>query len=909
MMARSHGIDFRLNGRDVKAHSAPMARLSNVLRDEFGLYGTKVGCDAGDCGACTVLVEDAARCACLVALGQVAGCTVRTVEGLAQDGILNPLQKAFLRHGAAQCGICTPGMLMAATALLARHPHPTAAQIEIALGGVLCRCTGYRKIIAAVSDAGARVGVEPPADVAVGARVTRLDGPAKVNGSDVFGADNVPRDALWLRVVRSPHAAARVTLGDMRGIVTTTPGLSQILTANHIPINRFGIYPELRDQPVLADGLVRYLGEAVLALVGTQDAIADLPDQSLPISYVPIDAVSNLDAALAPGAPLVHEDCTGNILISGRVKSGDMVDNADALVAEGTFETSRVEHAYIEPEAGWAVRQGDRVEIHVSTQTPYMDRDEVAHILNMSPQNVRIIPTACGGGFGGKLDLSVHALIARAALDSDRPVACVYDRAESMAATTKRHPARIAARFSCDREGVLVSATVDATFDTGAYASWGPTVAGRVPIHASGPYRVPNVSHRGRAVYTNMPPSGAFRGFGVPQAAIAHEAMMDDLALALGIDRFAFRRRNALRAGDRSATGQTLPTSVGLQACLDALAPAWRDACRDARRYNDTAMRWRRGVGIGCMWYGIGNTAMANPSTIRLGVTRDGAIRLANGAVDIGQGSTTVLAQIAADAIGVPLDAIRQVVGDTDHTADAGKTSASRQTFVSGRAAAEAGAALRRQILRCVNAGDGATIHAGDGALTISDGRQSHRLDLAALDADADGLVMYADGVFDPPTTLMDADGQGDPYATYAFGAQIAMVDVDLALGLTKVRHMWAAHDVGRAINPTLVEGQIEGGIAQGLGMALMESYEPGRTANLHDYLVPTFGDVPSIDIYLIEDPEPAGPFGAKGVGEPGLAPTAPAILGAIRHATGVRMTCVPVLPHRLRAAILGRER
>jgi CO/xanthine dehydrogenase Mo-binding subunit len=297
---------------------------------------------------------------------------------------------------------------------------------------------------------------------------------------------------------------------------------------------------------------------------------------------------------------------------------------------------------------------------------------------------------------------------------------------------------------------------------------------------------------------------------------------------------------------------------------------------------------------------------MPHPSTLAIGLTLRGRAILYSGAVDIGQGANTILSQIAADALGVPVDRLDLVTGDTDRTADAGKTSASRQTFVSGKAAELAARALRAEILRRVNAGPDAVLTLADGALLVREAGREQRLDLTRLDADEDGVVLRAEGHFDPPSAPLGRDGQGMPYPTYAFAAQIARVQVDLELGTTRVLEIVAAHDVGRAINPIQVEGQIQGGIAQGLGLALMEEYLPGRTENLHDYLIPTIGDMPRIECILIEDPEPLGPFGAKGVGEPGLIPTAPAILGAIRHATGVRVTQVPALPHRLRAAILA---
>ena len=894
-------VAFSLNGAATSWSGPAVTRLSAVLRDGLGLTGTKVGCDAGDCGACTVLLDGRQVCSCLVPIGQVAGRVVETVEGLeAVDGTLAGLQSSFLAHGAAQCGICIPGMLMAAQELLRRGARPSRAEVEDALGGVLCRCTGYAKIVDAVLAAAEVVQVVVPgAGAAIGSRLARVDGHAKITGRDVFGADGVPADALWIRVVRSPHARGRFTLGDLAPLRRR---LAAVLTAADVPFNGFGIYPEIKDQPVLADGLVRYRGEAILALVGERAAVLSIRDEEVPIDWAPEPPVMGIDAATAVNAPLIQADKPGNLLLEGGVRRGD-VEGAFAgcaAVAEGVFETAFVEHAYIEPEAGWARRVGDRIEIHVTTQTPYMDRDEIANVMQLERDQVRIVPTACGGGFGGKLDLSVQPLVAVAAWLLKRPVACVYTRPESMAASTKRHPARIAAKLGCDADGKLQACDVRATFDTGAYASWGPTVANRVPVHAMGPYAIPNVRTWGEAFFSNGPPAGAFRGFGVPQAAIAHEAMMDELADSLGIDRLEFRHRNALRAGDATATGQVLSHSAGLAQCLEALRPHWRRAQSEVAAFNAKGGVRRRGIGIGCMWYGIGNTSMSNPSRIRLGLSPEGTLTLYNGAVDIGQGSNTIMTQIAADALGLPVGQFALVSGDTDRTADAGKTSASRQTFVSGRAAEGAGRDLRQKILRLANAGPDAVLSLDGAALTVRDGAEVRLIDLASTGA------LVGEGTFDPPTTPLDADGQGIPYATYAFAAQMAVVEVDTELGTVDVLRIVAAHDVGRAINPTLVEGQIEGGIAQGLGLALMEEYLPGRTENLHDYLIPTIGDVPEIECILVEDREPLGPSGAKGVGEPGLVPTAPAILGAVHHATGVRARRVPLLPHRLREAIVA---
>ena len=936
-----HVVRVDVNGSPCTFTGDPTRRLSDALRDDLGLTGTKVGCHAGDCGACTVLLDGEQVCACIVAVGQCAGRGITTVEGLAAaDGTLSPLQRAFVAHGAAQCGICTPGMLMSAESLLRRNPRPSEAEVQDALAGVLCRCTGYRKIVEAVlAVSNGLAAAEPPiaAGEAVGSRVARLDAPAKVTGAERFGADDwpsscAPTDVLTMRVIRSPHAHARFELGDLDALIARWPGLVATIVADDVPNNAFAIFPDLRDQPVFADGVVRFRGEAVLVIVGAADAVLALPESEIPIRWEPLPAherSADALAAAAQGTP-VHARYPDNVLCRGRVVRGD-VDPAfasAAWVATSPFETRHVEHAYIEPEAGWVepVAAVDakgqplrRLRVFACTQTPYMDRDELAHVLALPVEHIHVVPSAIGGGFGGKLDLSVQPLLAVAAWKLGRPVRLVYERPESMQSSTKRHPATMQATMACDEAGRLMAYDFAGDFNTGAYSSWGPTVANRVPIHASGPYRIDNVRALTRAVCTNDSIAGAFRGFGVPQSTLLGELLVDELAGRAGLDALEFRHLNALRAGDTTPTGQVLAASVGLRDCLDALRPAWLAARTAAAAFNDAAgssSPLRRGTGIACMWYGIGNTVIANPSTMR-GALRWSAARgahlfLYNGAQEIGQGTATIMPQMFADAVGLPLASVEQVMGDTDLTADAGKSSASRQTFVSGNAAKGAGESLRAQMLDALGLAGVASgevrLHFESHHLTAMHRGVRHAVDLRALPREANGDVFVASGHFNPPTVPLDADGQGVPYATYGFAAQIAEVEVDVELGTVRLIHIHAAHDVGRAINPTQVEGQIHGGIAQGIGMALMEEYVNGRTDNLHDYLIPTVGDVPPITVHLIEDPEPLGPWGAKGVGEPALVATAPAILNAIHAATGVRMREVPVTPSRLRAAIVARR-
>ncbi len=902
-------ISFTVNGQPVAVHVPPVRRLSAVLRDELHLTGTKVGCDAGDCGACTILLDGEAQCACLVPVAGVAGRSVTTVEGLA-NGSLSVLQDSFLAHGAAQCGICTPGLLIAGTALLASNAQPSEEEVRDALGGVLCRCTGYRKIIQAVmvaNDPSSWPREDADRSQAVGARVGRVDGPPKVSGAEVFGADGFPDNALSVLVVRSPHYHAGFVLGDLAGFVKNRPGIVGVYTASDVPgRNRFGVIAAFADQPMLAEGVVRFRGEAVVIIAGEREAVAEIDLADFPITWSPRPHSLTPDEAKAVEAICLHDNRPGNVLVRGLVEHG----NADAALknaahlASGTIETSFVEHSYIEPEAGWAEMDGDTLVIHACTQAPHMDRDDTALILGLPLDRVRIKPTATGGGFGSKIDLSLQPLIGLVTLKTGRPAALAYTRSESMTSTTKRHPASINATIGVTADGRIAGMAFDSEFNTGAYASFGPTVAARVPVHASGPYATPNYRATARAIHTHGPIAGAFRGFGVPQATIMQETLYDELAGKLGMDRLAFRLKNALRDGDSTVTGQVLEKGVGIADCLQALEPHWHRALADAASFNSGNDIVRRGVGVASCWYGCGNTSMPNPSTIKVGVAPDGFVVLHQGAVDIGQGSNTVVTQICADALGLPLSAFRLIGGDTAVTPDAGKTSASRQTFVSGKAAEKAGRALRDRILRFANVSAEAQLAFDGAVLVIGEGGERRRIELGSLPVDPSGFVFGAEETYDPPTRALDAKGQGKPYAVYGYGAQIAELEVDMRLGTVKLIKITAAHDVGKAINPLLAEGQIEGGIAQGIGMALMEEYIPGRTENLHDYLIPTIGDVPPIETILVEVPDPEGPFGAKGLGEHVLIPTAPAILNAIRHATGVLVTTVPATPTRVLAAI-----
>jgi aldehyde oxidoreductase len=898
---------FTLNGKIVQVDPIPGERLSQSLRERLDRKDVKIGCNAGDCGACTVLVDGAPVCACLMATQQATGRKVETLSGLVKsDPDAQALMESFQHHQAAQCGICTPGMMVSAVALLRAVPQPTAAQVQDALGGVLCRCTGYRKIIDAVVGAHA-ADLLVEASTELGHNARRFDGLAKVDGSEKFGDDVAPAGSLVARLIRSPYPSASFALGDIDAWQSKHSGVETILTAKDVPgLNAFGVIPGFIDQPVFAVSHIRFRGEAIACVVGDADTMAALDLGTFPVKWSPQTTLSDIDEAIAPDAPLLFDDRKGNIMCGGFVQCGDAdaaLEAADVTI-EASYKTSFVEHGYIEPEAGFAEMVEGRLHVHACTQAPGMDRETLASVLNMPMADIRIVPTAVGGGFGSKIDVSLQPFIALATLKTGKPVRMTYTRNETMQSTTKRHPAQIKIKVGAKADGTLSGLRFDGDFNTGAYASWGPTVANRVPVHASGPYRIADYRARSRAVHTHCPPSGAFRGFGVPQSAIAQETAFDLLAEKLGMDALEFRLKNALTDNVPTVCGQIFDQGVGIKACLEALKPAWNAAKSDCAEFNTVHTTHKRGVGIASAWYGCGNTSLPNPSTIKAGLRADGTVVLHQGALDIGQGSNTVIPQIFAKALGVSSDGLILLGADTDITPDAGKTSASRQTFVSGNAALKAGETLRGQILRQANAGPDAKISLDGGKVMVTDVSRTQTLDLSRLEPNADGYVLMAQETYDPPIKPLDENGQGIPYAQFGYAAHMVVVEVDIALGMCKPLRFVAAHDVGRAINPLLVEGQVHGGIAQGLGMALMEEYIPGRTENLHDYLIPTIGDIPPIETLILEISDAHGPYGAKGLGEHVLIPTAPAIFNAIYHATGAKVTHAPATPTRLRAAL-----
>ena len=731
----------------------------------------------------------------------------------------------------------------------------------------------------------------------IGKNILRIGAVERLKGEPIFSADLELDHPLTLKVLRSTRAHARIMKIDIESALQVK-GVVRVFTANDVPGNNLtGIIN--KDRPLLVSDKVRFIGDAIALIAAENEEAAEKGVNAINVVYEDLPAVFDPEEALKDTAPKIHEK--GNLLFTRKVKKGNIdkaFENCQAVV-EKTYQTSCLEHTYLEPDAGagYVDRDGTIV-IFASTQNPHYDHSDVVSILGVEDEKVRIIQAATGGGFGSKLDLNVQGFIGLALYHLKRPVRYVYSREEAFLATAKRHPLTMIVKTGADSKGRLLAMRARIICDTGAYASYGIAVASRSAVHATGPYEIENVDIEALCVYTNKPFSGAMRGFGAPQMAFAHESQMDLLAKELNMDPLEVRRVNIFKQGSETATGQKLTESVGILECLDAIQPHYEEAMKNWRPAEASPFK-RKGVGIGAMWYGIGNTGVRNPSTARVEMDPDGSVTLYTGCADIGQGSTTVLAQIVAETLGLETDAIQLVVGDTKYTTNAGATSASRQTYISGNAVKEAAEKLRELLMT----GAVDVLKVGKASLMldsgfVSDSRENaKRVSFSKLATRAykKGLPFVCQGYFDPETVPLDPEtGQGIPYATYAFACHLAFVTVDTMTGEVSVEKIVAAHDVGKAIYPEGVIGQICGGVAMGVGFALMEDYMYGQTESMKDYLIPTCKDMPEVIPIIVESREPTGPFGAKGVGEPALIPTAPAILNAINDALGERIYSLP---------------
>ncbi len=899
-------LSFTLNGEPLTLDVDESLTLLRLLRDQLGLMGTKVGCEIGVCGACSVLVDDRLVRACRTPVREVAGRAVVTVEGLqGADGGLSDLQRNFIRFGAVQCGYCTPGMLMAAEALLRRSLHPTREEIRLALRGNLCRCTGYQQIIDAIEVTARerRTGqapVPPPGPVL-------LDGVAKVTGQARFVGDIVLPRMLYARVLRSPLPHARLAELDVTPALAVPGVVAAITAGDFVEQGRFG-WP-VADAYVLVPDKARMVGDPIAAVAATSRAAAEAGVRAIHVRYEPLPVVADIDAALDAAAPCIpsHPEARDNLCVTHIVRYQDPQPYLEQgeVTLDATYELPQQEHAYIETEAALAVPEPDGgVTVYANCQSPFIARDVLARVLGLDLEHVRVIQPFVGGAFWGKDDVvyQTAAQAARLALLTGKPVQLWLTREESMAVSYKREAMRIHWRAAATRTGELQAAQVEVWVDNGAYAAATPLSSWRATVHAAGAYRYRAVHINTHVVYTNNGYGGAFRGFGNPPVTFAAEVAIDELAHAVGMDPLEFRLRNALRAGDRTCAGNALEYPPGLVACLEWVR-AQSDWDRKRAAYASQAedAPVRRGIGVACYFHGIGlGSEGRDYAAITLRMGEDNSVVLQAGLTDYGQGSRTVFSSLAAQALGVKPERVQMPRPDTDTSLESGPTVASRASVVGGNAVLTAA----RKLEGMLRAAAAAALHcAPEEVRRVGEDFLGPSEDLLTFDevvrhARAMGMQLFAQGRWEVPHKHWDfATGTGVPYFAYTFGAEVIEVEVE-GKKIRPVR-IWMAHDGGKILFPVGAYGQMYGGIAQGLGYALMEdfSYTQGvpDKLNFNRYRIPRAGDLPEMEGVFLEVPASFGPLGAKNLAEPMLLGTAPALANAVFHATGVRLRKLPL--------------
>jgi xanthine dehydrogenase molybdenum-binding subunit len=923
-------ISITVNGKLVVMGVPESRTLAEFLRIDLGLTGTKIGCEEAECGICTVIVNGQPVDSCIYPLFKARGAVVETIEGLAHDDKLHPLQNAFIEHGAVQCGFCTPGLIMTAKALLDHNPLASEQEIKVALKDTLCRCTGYTSVINAIRAAGQELAGRgavcwtPPATVeplnVIGHSVPRPDEIEKVTGAARYTDDYTFEGMLYGRTRRADHPHARILYIDTAK-ARAVPGVQAVLTYQDVPgENIHGLVYE--DWPCLVQDKTRYMGDAVAIVAAVTPEIAAQAVDLIEVGYEPLVVVDNPVFARSDEAPVIHENWkTGNLLKHIKVRHGNVEAGFEeaAVIVERTYWTPTVEHAFMEPECSIAVPAGydaehARLTVYVGSQIPYQDRHQVARILGVPDDEIRIRGALIGGGFGGKEDLAAQAHAALLAQATGKPVKMLYSRSESLIFHPKRHATRIKIRTGAKKDGALVVVEAELYGDGGAYASLSDKVMTRATTHATGPYTVDHAAIDCYAMYTNNPPSGAFRGFGVTQSAFAVESNMDILAEALGIDPVDLRLKNAQRVGVTTATGQVLRESVGLIETLEKV----REGIREAMGEQPFRWGWREGSkaygwGIASAYKntGLGGGA-PDKSAAEVEAYEDGTVEVRTAAADMGQGLGMIVAQCAAEELGLPYSRVRVLLSDTDLTPDAGPTTASRQTYVTGNAARLAAGAMR-EALRAVAAEHTNVppeqIRFEEGLVRYN----GHSVPLGDVVGwmKEQGLRPRVLHEYWAPETRPLGTG-GDMHFAFSYATQAALVEVDTETGEVAVLKVIAATDVGRALNPRSVKGQVEGAIMMAIGNCLTEEYilENGIpwSTLFARYKIPSIRHTPEIISYIVEHPTSEGPYGAKGVGELPQINTTPAICNAIYNAVGVRVFSIPVDQDALLRAIRAGE-
>ncbi|MEU4587330.1 molybdopterin-dependent oxidoreductase [Kitasatospora aureofaciens] len=892
-------MTYVVNGRRFEDEPAPGQCLRTFLRS-LGHHGVKKGCDTGDCGACTVWLDGAPVHSCITPAFRAQDRAVTTIEGLGAPGDLHPVQRRFRDAPGFQCGFCTPGMIMTSAAL-------TEAQREDlprALKGNLCRCTGYRAIEDAVKGV---AGVEAAAPGrAVGTSVGAPAAEEVVTGRAEFTMDTSFDGMLHLKVLHSPHAHARIVSVD-RSAALAVPGVRRVYSWQDVPRRRFStalhndhlVDP---DDTRILDDTVRFVGQRVVAVLADTPAAAEEGCRRVSVEYEVLPAVLDPVEAMAEGAPRLHgadvtfaHDPGRNVLLELHTHIGDVEAGfAEAdVVHEGTYSSPRVQHAHLETHGSIAWLEDGRLNVRTSTQSPSIARLKLAHLFALRPEQLRVFCKRVGGAFGGKQELLSEDLAALAALDTGRPVCFEYTREEEFTTASTRHPMTLTVRLGAKADGTLTALQVRNVSNTGAYGNHGGetlyTGGAAVMI-----YRCPNKKYDAYAVYTNTLPSGALRGYGTTQPVFAVESAMDELARALHLDPLELRRRNIVRPGEPLVALHDGPDDVqfaedGLAACIDRVEEA---LARTAGRPSP-GPEWLVGVGVASSLHETAPTT-EHRSEARLTLGDDLRYELAVGTAEFGEGTSTAHVQIAAERLGTTPSRIRLVQSDTDRTGFDTGAFASTGLFVAGNAVLRAADAVRDRILEFAAARTGVQValcSMDDDGVLCGD-RRVPLAELVAL-ARARGIRFAA---------ARKAYGSPRSVLSNTQGFRVAVHPVT---GEIRVLHSVQATDAGTVVNPAQVRGQVEGGVAQGIGFALTENHRIDEhgvmvNPNLRDYRIPTYADVPRTDVLLVESTDSLGPLRSKGMAECCINPVAPALANAVHDATGVRFRALPLTPERI---------
>lgn len=869
-------VAFELNGHPCAVEVPEQATLLQILREDLGdarVISPKDGCaPQGQCGCCLVLIDGQPKVSCATPAAKADGKKILTMEGVPEEE-QRLFGEAFTRVGGLQCGFCIPGIVMRAKWLLDQNASPTEEEIRKKLDVHLCRCTGYQRIVDAIQlVAGVRRGEPmPPADESgrVGSSLDRFQAVELALGKRPY-VDDMTLPGMLLGAVRlSDHARARVLKIDTTR-AEKMPGVARVVTWRDVPGERkVGLL--YQDWPTfIGEGEETHcVGDVLAAVAADSTRHAREAAAAIEIQYEVLAPVTDPEAALAPGAPKVGPK--GNLLSKSVIRLGDAAKAlaGAAHVVEATFETQRIEHAYLEPESALAVPEANGVvRLYSQGQGIFDDQRQCAAVLGVPPEKIQVTLVPNGGAFGGKEDMSIQAQSCLLAQVTQRPVKITLTREQSIALHPKRHGIKMHYRVGCDASGNLVGVWARMIGDSGAYASVGGKVLERAAGHACGPYRAPNVDVEALAVYTNNPPCGAMRGFGANQAHFAMEGMVDELAEKVGLDRWQFRYQNALEVGDVFSTGQVLEKSVGIKKTLLAVKDHFYAAVKAGKAV---------GIGAGLKNTGIGN-GVPEYGKCRMVVESGRKVMLYNGYTEMGQGLFTVLIQMASEVTGLPPSVFHAVV-DTTFALQCGQTTGSRATLFSGNAVVKAGEALKHAL-------------------------EEVKGDLAALA----GRVFEGECLINDTTALGANVAKVKTHTAFSYATQLVILDQE-----GKLERVIAAHDVGRAINPTLCAAQVEGSLHMGLGYALSEELvcEDGRPVNgtMRGLGVLRARHTPPMEVILVEEHEPEGPFGAKGVGEIGLVPTAGAVAGALWAFDGVRRRKLPMKDAPAALPIVGRGR